>query len=103
MHRWITAIAAVFVLAGCSEVKEEIGEAQIESACTDYCDQARDCDDEIDETLCQSDCVDAIEDCTDSDREDAINDLRDCAALDCEADGFPSCTVAEELECAFEP
>jgi hypothetical protein len=62
-------------------------------ACTDYCNEATACDDELDLTECNDSCVDALESCFESNVDDAAAELRSCV-------DEPECL--DVVQCSFQ-
>lgn len=87
-----------FALSGCEDL-DGTGDLRVELSCNNYCQKAKDCDDEVDMAECEANCESAVNDCMADEQEQALDDLDDCAQDSC--DDFGACTVAAGLECAF--
>jgi hypothetical protein len=98
--RPLVAFALGLVLAqpvGCSDSNDS--DARIASACHDYCETARMCNDEIDMDNCQANCEDGMNDCMHDELPQALDDLENCAAESC--DDFLGCSIGAGLQCTF--
>ncbi len=79
--------------------RDGTGDLRIGRTCSDYCDTAVSCNDEVDEDACKSDCEDAMNDCMADDQEAALDDLDECAEDSC--NDFLACTIGAGAECVF--
>ncbi|MBC8067494.1 MAG: hypothetical protein IAG13_04100, partial [Deltaproteobacteria bacterium] len=79
--------------------REGTGDLRIRATCNDYCDKAKECDDNVDEDDCQSRCESDMEDCQSDEQEEALDDLDDCAQDSCNE--FLGCTIGAGLQCTF--
>ncbi len=79
--------------------RDGTGDIRVNATCRDYCDQAKSCDDDVDEDDCRDRCEDAMEDCMSDEQEQALDDLDHCAVSDC--DEFGGCTIGAGLQCSF--
>lgn len=79
--------------------RDGTGALRTEISCQDYCDQAKSCDDEVDVDACVSDCRNTVDDCMADEREEALDQLDECAAESC--NDFGACTIEAGAECFF--
>lgn len=75
------------------------GPLRTATTCAAYCNQAKDCDEDIDLDECKEDCENAIDDCMDDEQEQALDDLDECSDEACSA--FAACTIGAGLQCTF--
>ena len=78
---------------------DSTGEIREEFSCARYCNQAEDCNDEVDVDECKSDCEDAVSNCQEDEKDHALDDLENCAMESC--DDFAACTIGAGLQCTF--
>lgn len=97
--RW--AWIGVFLGAALAQACERngTGNIRINGTCRDYCQQAHECNDDVDVDDCRSDCENTMEDCMSDEQEEALDDLDDCATQSC--DEFGTCTIGAGLQCSF--
>jgi hypothetical protein len=66
----------------CEEDGEVFDDAPLTTAqrgaCTDYCNEARACEDDLDLAECNDSCIDALESCFESNVDEAADELRNC-------------------------
>jgi hypothetical protein len=74
--------------------------AEDRMACTEYCEEARACDDELDLAACQNQCVDSLEDCFEDQVHDATDELRSCIDKDTCLD-VTNCSFQVAADCFF--
>ena len=102
LRNFLGTYALVVVAGGTAGVVVgacEDGELREEITCNQYCRQAHDCDDSIDRDQCEEDCEDAVSDCQDDEKAEALDDLDNCANESC--NDFGACTVGAGLQCTF--
>ncbi len=75
------------------------GSVRVNMTCEAYCDQATECNDNVDFDNCVDNCEDTIDDCMADEQEQALDDLDSCSAESCNE--FGACTVGAGLQCAF--
>ncbi len=97
--RWAWAGALVGLLIAQACEREGTGDIRINATCRDYCNQAADCNDDIDVDDCRADCESTMEDCQADEQEEALDDLDDCAVESCNE--FGACTIGAGLQCSF--
>lgn len=76
-----------------------IEEIQIEGSCSDYCEQAAECNDNVDVDQCHSDCESAVTDCMADEQEETLNRLDACSENACNE--FAGCTIDAALQCSL--
>ncbi len=81
-------------LIGCIEVDET---TRIELTCEDYCDRIVVCDDETDVMQCNTDCVDAANNCQNDELDSSLEELDECSMESC--DDIGRCSLGAGLEC----
>ena len=94
----VVALGAGLGLAACEE-KNGTGNLRIGLSCSNDCERAKACSDEVDVDECEANCESAASDCMADEQEEALDDLDDCAAESC--DDFAVCTAGAGLACAF--
>ncbi|HWB80448.1 MAG TPA: hypothetical protein VG755_36035 [Nannocystaceae bacterium] len=91
---WLVAVLGVALVQACDD---ERSEDHVAASCADYCEQARACDERVDEAECRDRCAAKVGRCGGSEREQALDDLDHCAMIECEA--ISTCPVGAGLSC----
>ena len=94
---WIGAMAGFMAAQACE--REGTGDVRTAATCRDYCDKAKECDDDLDEEDCRNRCESDMDDCQADEQESALDDLDECAEDSC--DEFLGCTIGAGLQCTF--
>lgn len=97
--RWAWMGVMVGFLAAQACEREGTGDIRTNATCRDYCNQAKSCDDDLDEEDCRNRCESDMDDCQADEQEQALDDLDDCATKSC--DEFVGCTIGAGLQCTF--
>lgn len=79
--------------------RDGTGNIRTNATCRDYCKQAAECNDSVDEEDCRNDCEDKMDDCMSDEQENALDDLDNCAMESC--NDFGACTIGAGLQCTF--
>jgi hypothetical protein len=91
---------ALLALA-CAQDEDEPLNEEVRAACSEFCDRAIECDEDIiaaDRDDCLTDCYGTAEECADvNELDEGVAQMEDCAQTSC--DEFYLCNVDLDLEC----
>lgn len=96
---WSLALFAGVGLSQATACEAEATSFEAEDGCANYCNVALDCEEDIDHADCVSDCLENLDNCFESERDEAIDELQTCGGNDC--GDFADCTQEAALECYF--
>jgi hypothetical protein len=69
----------------------------VKTSCSDYCKHAKECDDKLDLSKCNSTCLDAIGNCQAAEQDLAIDRLDKCSDVSC--NDFVGCSIEVSAKC----
>lgn len=95
----VLAGAASLAVGACKEDEVDGDDAQIKSSCESYCEQAKLCNQDINEQNCINDCRNAVGNCMADEVDLALDKLQGCAKEAC--DDFTACTIDAGAQCYF--
>jgi len=78
---------------------ESINDVENRIDCAQYCDQAAECDSDVDVDECRDTCREQLDNCMVDELDEAQDQLDECSDVSC--DDFTSCTIEAGAQCYF--
>lgn len=97
MYRFL--FGAIALVAACGGDKVDDLDDAFDGPCQQWCEKRNECDPDVDIDECRQECLDNSGDCQADEREQALDDLEQCAENEC--DELTACSIGAGLQCQF--
>ena len=94
----ILGLGLGLALGACTDL-DGTGDLRTQISCENYCEQAKECNDNVDAQDCIDRCLGSVDDCMADEQEQALDQLDDCATESC--NDFAGCTIEAGAQCYF--